>query len=262
MNPAKRSIYLFADSAYTAMENFIDRTTLFAFDLDGTLAPIVANPGAIGIPDAVREEIAILHEQALVAVITGRSRSDALKHLALAPHYLIGNHGAEGLPGWETGEDDFSHTVNNWINQLDVLIPIKDRAGIVIENKGVTLSIHYRHVANIKSLHTLILRAISRLSPQPRRVGGKFIENLIPDGAPDKGVALKLLLQYTGRQKAFFAGDDETDEDVFRLDNKDIFTVRIEKKTGSRARFHLRNQDEIVRLLRGINYIIRQTKKY
>ena len=38
----------------------------------------------------------------IVAVITGRSRSDAMQHLAITPHYLIGNHGAEGLPGWES----------------------------------------------------------------------------------------------------------------------------------------------------------------
>jgi trehalose 6-phosphate phosphatase len=261
MNSVKKSTYLFTDRAYCAMKNFIDRSTLFAFDLDGTLVPIIANPDAIGIPDAVRKEIAIMNQQAVVAVITGRSRSDALKHLALAPHYLIGNHGAEGLPGWEAREDDFNRTVNNWLTQLSVLIPVKDRKGIVIENKGRTLSIHYRHSSNIKAAHDMILSAISRLVPQPRRICGKCIENLIPEGAPDKGIALTLLMQHTDRPKAFFAGDDENDEDVFRLANKGIFTVRIEKKTGSRALFHLRGQNEILRLLRGINYIIGQMKK-
>jgi len=38
----------------------------------------------------------------------------------------------------------------------------------------------------------MILEAISKLDPQPRRIGGQFIENLIPAGAPDKGNALKI----------------------------------------------------------------------
>ena len=118
MSPDQPSTYLFSNSALAAMESFLDRTTLFAFDIDGTLAPIVSDPGAIGIPDTVQKEIAILGKRAQVAVITGRARSDALQHLSIAPHYLIGNHGAEGLPGWESRTQEFVLTVKGWQDQL------------------------------------------------------------------------------------------------------------------------------------------------
>ncbi len=225
------------------------------------MAPIVSNPDAIGIPEDVQKEFTILNEQAIVAVITGRSRSDAMQYMPITPHYLIGNHGVEGLPGWEKQESEFSHTAIKWQNQLELILSSNDTTGISIENKGATLSIHYRHTCNIKAAHALILSAVNRLIPQPRLISGKYIENLIPYGAPDKGVALTLLMQQVGCPKAFFAGDDETDEDVFRLNYENIFSVRVGRKIGSLARFHLQSQGEIVRLLRKTNGILGKFKE-
>jgi trehalose 6-phosphate phosphatase len=251
-----RLSYLFRNTAFSKMSNFIDKTTLFAFDLDGTLAPIASNPSVIGIPDSIRQEFAILNKQAVVAVITGRSRLDALHHLGISPRYLIGNHGAEGIPGWENRESEFIQIANQWQSQLDRLLPRNDRGGIMIENKGATISIHYRQSDNIRNTHAMILGAINRLIPQPRRIGGKYVENMIPEGAPDKGIAFSILMEKSGCRKGFFAGDDETDEDVFRMDNTNLFTVRVGRKTSSRASYYLEDQNEIRRLLCEINGIL------
>jgi trehalose 6-phosphate phosphatase len=256
----ERLSYLFTNTAFSKMRNFIDKTTLFAFDLDGTLAPIASKPGVIGVPDSIRQELTTLQEQAVVAVITGRSRSDALHHLDISPHYLIGNHGAEGLPGWEDQENEFLGITNQWQSQLDNLLPLENRRGIMIENKGSTLSIHYRNVCNIKYAHKMILQAIDKLDPQPRRIGGKFIENLIPVSAPDKGIAFRILMEKSGCQKGFFVGDDETDEDIFRLNDANIFTVRIGINVFSDALFYLRNQNEIIRLIGEINNVLKNKK--
>lgn len=238
------------------MERFIDRTTLFAFDLDGTLAPIGPDPDAIGIPVTIQKEIIALGGIVGVAIITGRSRSDALQRLSVLPRYLIGNHGAEGLPGWESRTQAFIQTVKQWQDQLAELLPSENRKGLFIENKGPTLSIHYRHAADSEAARVMILCAINRLVPQPRRISGIYIENLVPKGAPDKGAALTHLMNQAGCPKGFFVGDDETDEDVFRLTHESIFTVRVGRKTGSCARFYLRNQQEIARLLREISRIL------
>lgn len=258
---SKRMSYFLGSAAVSEMIKFIDRDTLFAFDLDGTLAPIVPEPSFIGITDPVKKEFGILIEQAAVAVITGRSRSDALHHLGISPCYLIGNHGAEGLPGWKDREEVFAVIANQWQSQLDKLLPIENRNGIMIENKGVTLSIHYRHVCNIKNDHNIILETISQLNPKPRRIGGQFIENLIPAGAPNKGDALKILMEISGCQKSLFVGDDETDEDVFRLNDVNLFTIRVGRKTESKSSFYLRSQHDIVRLLQEINSILKKIKK-
>lgn len=256
MRPESPAAYLFGKTAFCVLERFVDRSTLFAFDLDGTLAPIVSDPDAAGIPGAVREELSVLAGMAPVAVITGRSRSDALRHLTVTPRYLVGNHGAEGLSGWKVREKTFVRTARYWQCQLDELIPAQERRGVVVENKGATISVHYRQAEDRKKAQAMIRRVAGRLVPPPRRVRGKCVENLIPEGAPDKGTALKLLMRQARCPKAFFAGDDETDEDVFRLNHQRILAVRVGRKNDSRARFFLREQSEIVRLLREINRIL------
>jgi trehalose 6-phosphate phosphatase len=262
MSTSERLSYIFESSALAKMRNFIDHNTLFAFDLDGTLAPIATKPCVIGIPDSIREEFIILNEQAVVAVITGRSCSDALYHLGISPRYLIGNHGAEGLPGWENRENEFSRIANQWQSQLDNLLPVENRRGIMIENKGSTLSIHYRHVCNIKYAHKMILQAIDKLDPQPRRIGGKFIENLIPVSAPDKGIAFRILMEKSGCQKGFFVGDDETDEDIFRLNDANLFTICVGRNKSSNALFYLQKQNEIKKLITEINSVLSGKRKY
>lgn len=103
----------------------------------------------------------------------------------------------------------------------------------------------------------MILEAISKLNPPPRRIGGQFIENLVPAGAPNKGIALRLLIEKSECRKGFFVGDDETDEDVFRLNDQNIFTVRVGINTFSDALFYLSGQHEITRLIGEINSVLR-----
>ncbi|MBP7342381.1 MAG: trehalose-phosphatase [Smithellaceae bacterium] len=258
MTHFRSAAFLFGKSAQARLADFVDPVTLFAFDLDGTLAPIVSDPALVRVPDAVERALAELAGRAPVAIITGRSRSDALAHLESPPRYVIGNHGAEGLPGWAERENDFVRTAQGWQQQLDILLPQEEQTGIVIENKGPTLSIHYRRAVNIPAAQGLVLHAVRRLLPPPRRVSGKFVENLLPDGAPDKGVALELLMRRENLAKAFFVGDDETDEDIFRLGRKNIFTVRVGQKETSGAGFYLRGQYEMAGLLRLLNRLLKR----
>jgi trehalose 6-phosphate phosphatase len=245
VNKEKSMTYLFSDAGRAALHGFIDCTTLFAFDLDGTLAPIVADPGGIVIPCEIRRRMISLDRLANLAVITGRSRADALAHLGFSPRYLVGNHGAEGLPGGDGQEEEFVRLCRSWREQLDGLLPDVNSAGIVIEDKDVTLSLHYRNASDRDQSKRELLNAICRLVPAPRRVSGKFVENLIPVAAQHKGEALMFLMAHAACSRALFVGDDVTDEDVFRLRNDNIFCIRIGKNTTSAARFYLREQSEV-----------------
>jgi trehalose 6-phosphate phosphatase len=251
-------IYLFSDAGLAALRDFIDPATLFAFDLDGTLVPIVADPGGIRVSEGIQRELIQLGERAVMAIITGRFRRDAQRHLGVVPRYLVGNHGAEGLPGWEQREEDFRRLGGRWDRQLHKMIPDTANAGIVVENKGMSLSVHYRGARNRHAARALVRCAIAQLAPQPRVVGGKYVENLLPMQAPDKGAALLHLMSRAGCAKGFFAGDDRTDEDVFRMDGENLFTVRVGNGRRSKARYFLRDQGEILLLLRHINDALSQ----
>ncbi|MBT1074008.1 trehalose-phosphatase [Geobacter grbiciae] len=241
--------YLFSNSGRRELRAFIESTTLFAFDLDGTLAPIVADPAGIVIPSEIRTRLIHLDRMAPVAIITGRSRADALAHLGFVPRFLMGNHGAEGLPGGDESEREFVCFCRGWREQLGILLLADGSAGVVIEDKGATLSLHYRGSPDPERAHREILEAVSRLEPSPRRVSGKFVENLVPRDALHKGEALLRIMEYLGCRRAIFVGDDVTDEDVFRLRDDRIFGIRVGMRAASAARFFIREQGEIGALL-------------
>ena len=54
-------------------------------------------------------------------------------------------------------------------------------------------------------------------------------------------------------------GDDATDEEVFRLDRADLLTVRVGQRGMTMARYELRNQKDVLRLLREINQALSLT---
>lgn len=241
--------YLFSVAGLAALREFIDAGTLLAFDLDGTLAPIIADPGKIVIPDDVSRRLITLQQMAPVAVITGRSRTDAQPHLGFTPAYLAGNHGAEGLPGHEGEEVEYVHLCSSWKKQLGRLLPEEDASGIVLEDKGATLSLHYRNSINRERAHGEILSAIARLVPPPRSGSGKFVENIVPRAAPNKGEAVLSIMAHLGCSRALFVGDDETDEDVFRLVDARIMGIRVGMNPDSAAGYYLRDQSETGELL-------------
>jgi len=246
-------IYLLSNKGLTALRDFVDSDTLFAFDLDGTLVPITSDPDTVLLSPAVLEALAELKERAIVTVITGRSQKDAQDHLGIVPHYLVGNHGSEGLPGWESYEEEFRRLADERARQLHTLLPDGRMTGIRIENKGLSVSVHYRGACNRTAARSLVLSAIDRLATCPRVIGGKYVENLLPEEAPDKGTAVLQLMSQAGCAKGFFVGDDQTDEDVFQLNWGNLFTVHVGGGKRSRARFFLRKQEEIFLLLRSIN---------
>ena len=242
--------YLFNPEGMTALHAFVDPATLFVFDLDGTLAPIVPNPAEIDIPEDVRRYLIQLNDLAPVAIITGRSRADALTHLGFTPRFLVGNHGAEGLPGEAATAQEFARLCQEWKAQLTRLLPDMAACGIVLEEKGQTLALHYRKAHDPVRAREEILAAIDRLKPTPRVVSGIFVKNLAPADAPHKGTALETLMEHLACQRAIFVGDDITDEDVFRMRNPSVLGIRVGKNQESAARYYLKGQHEIIRLLR------------
>jgi len=246
------------------LQQFINRDTLFAFDLDGTLAPIVDDPAVVEIPDEIRRGMEQLAGLAITAIITGRSRQDAMYRLGFKPHFLIGNHGAEGLPGREEKAGVLAALILDWKAQLDAILSPEIAAATFFELKSSSLSMHYRHADHPQMVHTALLEAIKRLEPAPRRIGGKYVENLIPHGMPDKGGALLYLMRHSSCSHAFFLGDDETDEDVFKLNDPAVFSACVGVDRPTAARYVVERQPQtahlIHKLVAAVNACLNQEK--
>lgn len=235
MSPQQRVAYV------AALAEWARASTLFAFDFDGTLAPIVANPANAHVPADNLQWLQIFSARAHVCVISGRARADLLHRLP-ALDYVVGNHGNEGLPApfgtQSMAAPDHSEICRGWIEQLHLPAwRTGDLVGAVIENKGATLSIHYRHCADPARAHAELMMRVATLTPSPRLIGGLLVLNLLPLAAWTKREALQALMEHSGCERAVFVGDDLTDERVFEEAPDHWLCIRVGPCASTHARF-------------------------
>lgn len=251
--------HLFSPDGDKAIARILAQRPLLALDFDGTLAPIVPQPENARAPLAISRILKKLCNRLPVAIVSGRAKADVIDRLGFVPHYLIGNHGAEGLPDVHP---DLAHDqVAQWKAALEQFAQEFSAAGVRLEDKGYSLSLHYRLARERDDALALIEKIASSLSPAPRLIGGKCVLNLLPPDAPDKYRAICHLLILSGCDSVIFAGDDLTDDVVFEKAPQDWLTVRVEPAAGHRARFHLSHQNEMFlflqRLLSGLESLQR-----
>lgn len=213
---------------------------LCAFDFDGTIAPIVNDPASARVAPSVLRRLAALAEFTPVAIITGRSLEDISLRLDFFPEFVIGNHGMEGLPGEERNEERYRLGCRAWLHDLQGALNQEGLdPAIWIEDKTYSLSVHYRLAQDPQLMESKLRRLLEVTLPGAKIVEGKFVFNLLPADAPDKGQALKMLRDLAGAPSVLYVGDDVTDESVFRLPHDDLLTLRIENHRNTAAEFFL-----------------------
>jgi len=216
--------------------------TLCAFDYDGTLAPIVGHPKSSRMRVRTRLLLAHLAKVYPCAVISGRARTDLLRHLGdVRVASAIGNHGAE------TSRPNRANRrlTRSWM--LALVPAVASQGGVWIEDKGCSLAVHYRQAHRKREARRTILGAVNDL-PGARVMGGKQVVNVLPAAAPGKGAALAALRERLRCAHVLYVGDDENDEDAFALEGH-VVSIRIGRARDSYARYFLKEQAEIDDLL-------------
>lgn len=251
--------HLISASGEEAVRAMIEAGALFAFDFDGTLSPTVTLPERARMPSSVGRWFEALCAAAPVAVITGRSVEDIAPRLITPPRYLIGNHGAEGLPDQDAAELLWYRDIcARWMHQIERVLQLNRLdPGLMIEHKPYSICLHYRLARDREATIRGVEAMLPRLDPAPLVIGGKCGINLLPPDAPTKRRALERLLALEGMPAAFFIGDDETDEIVFRDAPPLWVTVRIGRTKDSAARFFLHHQSEVAECLQWLNKLVR-----
>lgn len=227
------------------LEKLAQSNVLLAFDFDGTLAPIVDQPDDARLTEETRSLLEGLTRRYPCVLISGRTQSDVLKRVrGIGFHEVIGNH---GLEPWRRMLD-VGGQVQPWIAPLEALVARFE--GAVLEDKHFSLAVHFRHVEDKKAFRDSLIDVI-RGFEEVRVIGGKEVVNLLPEAAPHKGTALQAARERHGCDVALYVGDDETDEDVFRLEEPGkIFGIRVGDDPASLAQFTLESQAEVDGLLR------------
>lgn len=243
--------YFFSEVGLRVLDSLTFTKTLYAFDFDGTLAPLVATPDQANISRDLKNLLEEISALVPVAIVSGRSVEDLKSKINFNVAYLIGNHGLEGLSSTASTMTLAAKTCRLWKQQLtEKWGPLKNDRGVFIEDKSFSLALHYRKSRNkIVARHELFSR-IESLTPSPRIILGKSVMNLIPAGAPHKGVALLELMVNSGLNSAFYIGDDDTDEDVFGLPDSGIISIRVGHKKSSQAQFFVKRQNEVKAILK------------
>jgi len=233
---------------------------LLLLDFDGTLSPLEESPRRARLPEATKALVRKLgaRPDVEVAVISGRSVSDIRSRVGLRSVYYAGNHGLEiDGPGLS-----FRHPRAAALKPalLDLAKSLRrdcrPLAGVLVENKGMTLSLHYRRLPREKLVELRALLRAYRLKtkdlPYRWRTGHKVWE-LVPEAGWDKGRAALLLLRHLRHPFPIALGDDRTDEDMFRALREKGTTISIGCPRPSRARYCLSSQRETDSFLRKLD---------
>ena len=218
--------------------------SLLVLDLDGTLAPIVADPNMARLRESTRQLLVKVAGRYPTVVLTGRDRRAAARLLRGVPlRMIIGNHGLD------LGGSRAAKTVTAWVRQLRAQRGVlKD---VLIERKHLSIAADYRGSADRAGARRRALRVAAALVPAPRVIPGKGSVNLIPNIGIDKGTTLRRLLKRFRAQNAVFVGDDATDETAFvAARGSNVLTVRVGTSSDTAAKFALASQLQIDALLR------------
>jgi trehalose 6-phosphate phosphatase len=202
------------------------RATALFCDIDGTVSPIVSDPYAAVVPSGFRTVLTALAPRlGLLAFVTGRDVRQAAAMVGIADAVYVGLHGFDVLtPGGVVSRDPAAEPYVDRVQAMAQRVSALDAEGLglVVENKGPMLDLHYRRAPDPQATLAVLEREI--LQPA-RALGlaiatGHFLVELRPPVPVSKGTAVRRLLATAGRdgaalRTALFLGDDLTDRTGF-----------------------------------------------
>jgi trehalose 6-phosphate phosphatase len=243
-------IHALSEAGLRALRHATSQPLLYAFDFDGTLAPICSDRHAVTVSAGTLQWLAELAKQAPCAIVSGRALADVAKRVNGYVSHVIGNHGIESPLTSRVVLVEAERICTDWQHQLERSLLSSLPAGVELENKRYSLTFHFRGAQNPMDASRDALATLRRLTPPPELITGTYSINLLPPGQGGKGPATLALMTHLGRTGLFYIGDEETDETVFALPDAVAMGVRVGGYKGSRAGFYVHHQAEVEQLLR------------
>ncbi len=193
-----------------------------ALDFDGTLAPFADEPSRVGALPGSWAAVLTLHRapDTEVVLVSGRPL-DSLAAVSYAPEgmALVGSHGVE----WRVDGHDEAALTDDEAERVARVGAALDEVGarypgVVIEHKPAGHGVHTRRVSAEVAARADAdaSEAAHAADPDVLERGGKDIVEFAVRHVT-KGDAIVRLRELHGADAVFFAGDDVTDEDAFRV---------------------------------------------
>jgi trehalose 6-phosphate phosphatase len=194
----------------------------FLLDIDGTLLDLAPTPREVWVPPGLDMILKRLRDRTsgALALVSGRSLNDI--DLIFAPDVFaaIGGHGAEmrisiGSEAVATHAPPMDKELKRRLAAIAKLSP-----GILLEDKGYSLALHYRLAPDAeKAIYEAVSLIRSELPEAPIEVlRGKSVCEIKQYGFSKASGVHELMGHepFLGR-RAIFIGDDVTDESVFAI---------------------------------------------
>jgi len=191
-------------------------------DIDGTISPIAPTPRGATVTEGARAALRALSERVqVVAAVSGRSAADARQMVGLACMEIVGSH---GLERWDR-EAEQVNLIEEAIPYVEAargaveeLEPLLVRFGITPEEKGATVSLHYRNAPNRDMVRDAVYTQVATIAARHdlELFEGRYILELHPPLEVHKGTAITALAEEFRLAGMVFLGDDITDLNGFR----------------------------------------------
>lgn len=233
---------ILARRQHALLSRFAHASVLLAFDYDGTLAPIASTPEIVRMRLRTRRLLIEVAHRYPVIGISGRPLADLTARLDGIPvRGLYGNYGAEPVGRHVKPPTDV------WAAHLRRRLTA--HAGVVVEDKRYSVTVHYRHAQHRTQAHDDALEAARELTGV-RVLGGVQAVTILAAHGTNKGATLQRVRRALACDAAIYAGDDDTDEDAFRSDDPSrLLAIRVGASSDTAARCHVTRQTEVDRLL-------------
>ncbi len=208
-------------------------------DIDGTISQVARVPSEAFVAESPRESLRSLGSAiSIVGAITGRGAADAASMLGLDGTVVIGNHGYERLRQGERlihpsalGSRSSVATSTNLL--LGIVEATPQLVGVVVENKDLSASVHYRLVEDQGRTVELLRQLVGAIAElhELNVTDGKFVYEIRPKALVNKGTAIHDIAVELGLAGVVYLGDDVTDVDAFRaltaLRSSEIETLSV-----------------------------------
>ena len=244
--------------------------SIFLFlDYDGTLVPFKDRPTDVTTSKSIKKIIRqlIRNPKVTVTIVTGRTLRDIKRLLKIQGLSYIALHGLhiESSSGFQ-----FSWHKANQARLLikkikeDVQLKLRKENGAFLEDKELTLVLHYRLVSTdkIKSIQETFKRSVNRIDKKKilEIINGAKVIEARPKGW-NKGKAVEQFLLKNSNKKnilTIYIGDDITDEDAFQFIAKKGISIYVTNKSNRKtaAQYWVKNPDQVFLFLRSLHQLI------
>jgi trehalose-phosphatase len=240
---------------------------LIGLDFDGTLTRIVDEPALACLSPHMRRvlESLVRYEDVSVAIVSGRERNDLLTRVAIPGLIYAGNHGLEISGAGFIFVEPTALECRSALESLAALLTerLRSVAGAMVEDKGLTLSVHYRQVAPAQhdEVRRIVHAALASTDHPFQLTTGDMVYDVRPRVYWNKGSAIHWIKERLGKPDALiiYMGDDTTDEDAFAA-LADGITVKIGGPRETAAQYHVDGPPEVRCFLDWIDDTLRQRR--